>query len=149
MGELVETIVARLLAYTFDGDSIAALTASRVYIDQPPDNTSFPCLVIRSLNQRTAAQYNNTRKDFELEVMIYVKGRTAANARLAEQLGDLTEQALLTWVESSATLGLSFGREADRETVPPPQEPADRDIIGVRVLVQCATWPRYLTDALV
>lgn len=141
---IIETIAARLLAYSFGGTAIATLAGSRVYIDWPPDSAAFPCVVARIASW----QSGNVMADFELECMVYGRGRTAANARAVKQIADLIEQAMLTWLESSPTLGLSYGKTVDRETLPVPPDPFDRDVMAERVAVSCSTVPRYVTDAL-
>lgn len=145
---VAETIHARLLAYTFGGASIATLAGSRLYIDWPPDNAAFPCAVIRIANWQSDRQLGNVMANFDLECMVYGRGRTAANARTVKQIADLIEQAMLTWLESSPTLGLSFGNDVSRETLPVPPDPFDRDVMAERVTVSCSTVPRYVTDVL-
>lgn len=145
---IIETIVARLLAYSFGGTTIATLAGSRVYIDWPPDSASFPCVVARIANWQSDPQLGNVMADFDLECMVYGRGRTAPNARTVKQIADLIEQAMLTWLESSPTLGLSYGNTVNRETLPIPPDPFDRDVMAERVAVSCSTVPRYITDVL-
>lgn len=145
---VAETIHAHLLAYSFGGNAIATLTGSRVFIDWPPDNAAFPCAVIRIANWQPDPQYGHAFVNFNLECMVYGRGRSAANARTVKQIADLIEQAMLTWLESSPTLGLSFGKTPTRETLPVPPDPFDRDVMAERVSVSCETVPRYITDVL-
>lgn len=144
---LVKTIVDRLKTYVdAGGNSIGTLASNRVYVTQAPDDTAFPCLVVRAINWQTTAELNNTQATFDLEVMVMHRPRSAEQA--AELLGDLVEEAMLTWRESSAALGLSFANTSRRDTYPPLPTPADRELVQHRVMVSCTTWPHYLTAAL-
>lgn len=145
---VIETIVARLLAYSFGGTTINTLAGGRVYIDWPPDDAAFPNVLVRITNWQSDPQYGNARSTFDVEIMVYGRGRSATNARTVKQIADLAEQALLTWRESSSTLGLSFGRTSERETAPPPPDPFDREVMAERILVNGVSWARYLTDAI-
>lgn len=143
-----ETIQARLRDYSFGGTTIGTLTSNRVIIDWAPDNTQFPCVVMRIIDWQSDASLSNMAVTFDVEVMVYGRGRTPSTVSTVKQIADLAEQALLTWKESSATLGLTFGQFSQRDTVPPPPEPADREVFAERVLVTCQSFPRYITDAL-
>jgi hypothetical protein len=145
---LVKTIVDRLKAYADgSGNSINTLTTGRVYVNQAPDATAFPCVVLRMLSWQTQAQFNNTQATFDLEVMVMHRPRSKEQE--AELIGDLVEEALLTWRESGASLGLSHANTSRRETIPPLPLPADRELVQHRLVISCTTWPRFLTTALV
>jgi hypothetical protein len=75
-------------------------------------------------------------------------GRPRAKEIQTELLADLATEALLTWRESSAVLGLSFGRNFRRDTLPPSPDPGDRELVQVRAVIGCMSVPRYLTSAL-
>jgi hypothetical protein len=134
---LNKTVVARLIA--------AGIT--HMYVTQAPDLAVFPYGVLRRINVVSAPEYNNTRENFDFEITIY--GRPRSTEQAVEALADIAEQSLLGWRESGPTLGLSFGRSVRRDTLPPPPDPGDRELVQVRLLISCATWPRYLTTVLV
>lgn len=145
---VIETIRARLLSYTFGGTDINTLTAGRVYIDWPPDNAPFPCAVMRIANWQRHPDFSVARM-FTVEIMVYGRGRNAANARTVKQIADLCEQALETFMEASADLGLTWGDDhIERETVPPPTEEFDREVMAERLAASGVCYPRYLTDVL-
>lgn len=141
--DLVKTIVARIKAYTFGGTSVGALTGNRVYVSQAPDATTYPYVVVRKINSHTDPQYANVKEVFEIEAMCF--GRPRSTEQTVELIAELVKQSLLTWVESGATLGLSFARSAQDDTLPPVPDPGDREVVQVRVIVECVSWPRYLT----
>jgi hypothetical protein len=131
--DLMKTIVARLIA--------AGIT--RVYVSQAPDLAVFPYAVVRKINAQSAPEYQNARENFELEMMFF--GRPRATEQAVEALADTAVASMLTWVESGATLGLSFTDRYSRDSLPPPGDPGDRELVQVRVLFECSSWPRYLT----
>lgn len=149
---LMATIVARIKAYVNPvafpfGVTVGTYVGDRIYRSQAPDDADVPYIVLRAINAQTDPAFNNTRVNFDLEVMVF--GRPRSAEQTVETIADLVEQALLTWRESGATLGLSFARTSLRDTLPPLPDPANRELVQVRLLIECATWPRYLTTALV
>lgn len=134
---LNKTIVARLVAAGI----------ARVYVSQAPDAAVYPYAVIRKINAMSAPEYNNTRENFDLELMIF--GRPRSSEQVVEGLADVAIQSLLGWRESGPTLGLTFARTYQRDSLSPPPDPGDRELVQVRIVIPCATWPRYLTTVLV
>lgn len=132
---LMNTIWTRLTS--------APYSIARVYISQAPDAAVFPYIVFRKINGTSAPEYQNARENFEIEFMIF--GRPRSMEQAVEALGDTVLAAMLTWTESGATLGLTFAQSYQRDSLPPPPDPGDRELVQVRIAFQCATWPRYLT----
>lgn len=148
--DLMDTIVKRIRAYVnANSQSMATVASARIYARQAPDVVQFPYVLLRIINRQTDPRYNNTRETFDIEALCHNRPRSKEpTERDTEILGDLVKQALLTWKESGYDLGLSFGREARGETLPVEPAPGDAEIVTVRVVVSCASWPKYLTAAL-
>lgn len=142
---VAKMVVARLLAYVSPAAiSVATLTGSKVYVSQAPDNTTGLYVVVRIINGQTDAQFNNLKENFDIECMCFGRPRSAQQS--VESLGTVVKQALLSWRDSSLTDGLTFGQTAQRDVLPPNPDPADRELVQVRVVVSCTTWPTYLTS---
>lgn len=133
--DLLKTIVARLRA--------APASIARVYVSQAPDTATFPYVVVRKINAQTDPQYSNTRENFDLEVMCF--GRPRSMEIQVEEIADAVIATLLKWVESGAGLGLTFARVAQRDSLAPTGDPADRELVTVRVVIEFSAFPRYLT----
>lgn len=140
-----KTIVSRLRAFVSDaGASINTLCSDRVYVRRAPDDCVLPYGVILKSPGETDPDDANLREDFDVETIWF-----GTTQKQAELLADLAEGALLTWQESSATLGLSYGRYVvTRETPPADADPINRNRYATRVVIKCGSWPRRLSDAL-
>lgn len=136
--EQMQTIVARLR-------DDAGLT--KVYISQAPDDAmTGRQTVVRKINALGDPAFANLRETFDLEVMCY--GRPRSTEQAVEADAEAALVSLLTWRESGAAVGLSFARTWSKTTLPPPPAPADRELVTVRVVVSCVSWPAYLTTPL-
>lgn len=74
--------------------------------------------------------------------MLY--GRPRSQAVTIEDAADVCDQAMLRYVDSSS--GLTFSRERQRDTLPPFIDPADREVVQIRLLYSVKTWPLLLTQ---
>lgn len=140
----IDAIVARIKAYTSPTASttVARLAAGRVYGWQAPDNAAFPHVVVRKINARTDPQYAHLRENYDIEAMCF---HQRPKERDCESIADVVEQSLLSWRESSTTLGLTFARTAQRDRLPYLNDAANKDIVTVRVIVGVAAFPKRLT----
>jgi hypothetical protein len=149
---IVKTAIARLLAYVDDaghsiGDYVGTGASARIFANLAPDNVAYPYIVLRKFNSETSPEYGNLRQEYDLDVRCYGRPR-GAKEQETELIADLVEGALLTWQESSTTLGLTYSHKSSRDTSEPDADPPDRDIVTVAVVVRCASWPKYVTNAL-
>lgn len=149
--DMLKSVVARLLAFTDDsGNTLnTRLGANGVWIGRAPDNvftSTARWIVVRKINTQSSIDFGNTAQTFDIEVMCY--GRGAGAEQAVELDADLAEAALLTWFESGASLGITWGRQSERDTLEPPPEPYDRELVTVRIAVNCLSFPKYLTNAL-
>jgi hypothetical protein len=146
----VDAAVAHVKAYVSPttGKTVLLLAAGRVYGGQAPPAAAYPHVVLRKTNAGADPEYNNLREVFDLEATCIHQSRQKLSD--CEAIADLIEQALLSWRESSPEIGLTFGQTSVRDTDPPDDEllPKDRDLVTVRVVVRCASWPRRLTAAM-
>lgn len=118
------------------------LDTARLWRDAPPDTASYPFAVMRLINRVTRREYNFEKEPLDVEIMFY--GRPRAQAQLIEDCADVADQAMLRWREPIG--GLFYSRERSRDTLPPPVEPADREVVQVRCVYSLAVWPTYLTQ---
>jgi hypothetical protein len=140
---MYQTLRTRLLTYQ-PPDSAPTL-ASRLtdlFINAAPDDVAYPYGTMRLLNRDEDGAYNGDREATDLEVMLYHRPR--AKAMDLEACGDVCDQAMKGYAD--ATSGLLFSRSRQRDTLPQFPEPADREIVGIRLLYPVVAWPRLLTD---
>lgn len=145
---LAKTAVTRVLAYQNDGGAdVGDYVSDRVYVGRAPDNPSGTYIVLRLINIEDDPEYpQGLRLEFDVEITVY--GRGASKAQEVETVLDLAEEALLTWHESSAANGLTYGMRLQRETEPLDTDPEDRTLVAARSAVRCGSWPKRLSNAL-
>lgn len=137
----------RVLTFTpLSGSTLGTRLGGRLYKDWPPENAAFPNGTIRIINRITGgrgqeAQYRET---FSAEFMLYDNSRAAARASALEDMGDLIDAALMQWSDGSSGLAFSAGRQ--RDTLPPPVDPADRQSNSIRIVYDFTVYPVYLTQ---
>lgn len=143
----MKTAVARVLAYQNDaGADVGDYVSDRVYVGRAPDNTSGTYIILRQINVESDPDYPGLRDEFDIEITVF--GRGAGKAQEVETVLDLAEEALITWHESSAANGLTYGISKTRESEPVETDPEDRTLMASRALVHCASWPKRLSNAL-
>jgi len=152
-GDRQNTIRDRMLAFVDDagrhiGQYVGTGANARIYHTQAPDPATYPYIVVRNSAGETDPEFANLFEEFDVEITVYHRPRGAAEKE-AELIADLAEAAILTWHESSAALGLTYGqRRKHRETLRPDPDAEIRDLIEVELVVQCGSWPKKLTNAL-
>jgi hypothetical protein len=114
----------------------------RLYKSQAPDTVNYPFGVMRLINRVTGGEYNGEREAFDVEIMLF--GRPRSQGKTIEDLADQFDQAMLRYKDGSA-LGLVFSRSRQRDTMPAPVDPADREVVQIRLAYSCKAWPLYLT----
>lgn len=140
----LKRIAARLREYSSpEGVKLASLSGCKVYERSAPSDALMPHVVVRKINSVTHGQ---VRESFEIEAICSVRGRDAEQT--ASAMADIVIQALLSWREASAAAGLSVGVDARRDQLDFTQSPADPAVRAERVLIECESWPKYLTSAL-
>ena len=121
--------------------------SDRVYVSLAPDEIAYPYLVVHGENAQGDPEYGNLRQFFD--VVARCVHRARASEPDCETIADIVETALLTWRESTATLGVTQGQFLiRRDTVPPSTAPGDRDLTEIYVVVRCFSWAKFLTGAL-
>lgn len=140
----LKTIASRLRGYiTPDGATLASLSGCKVYERSAPPDAIMPYVVVRKINAFTERGFGNTREQFDLEITCYVRGRQ--HEQEASAICDLVMQALLSWREASASAGLTLSQSARRDQLDFTQSPADTEVRAERIVIECVSWPAYLT----
>lgn len=142
---VLETVRTRVLTHPIGsttGDRLSDfIPAGNVWLVQPPDNPTYPFVVIRCDLAHTDGAYNQQRVEGLLEVLLYARGEN--NRLTLERATDCVEAALVRYWERTGT-SLIFSRDTVRDQFPPPVEPVDRQQVGARVAAQLVYWPQYL-----
>jgi hypothetical protein len=119
----------------------SATNEGRLYKSQAPDTVLYPFGVMRMINRLTSGEYNGERESFDLEIMLF--GRPRTQGKTIEDAADVFDQAMLRYRDGSS--GIIFSRSRQRDTMPQPVDPADREVVQIRLAYACKTWPLYLT----
>ena len=136
------TVRSRILGYQPPtGATLQTRLSGRLYYVQAPDNAPWPH-GIGTLRLPSSGAYNSERLDGELELMLYDRPRSKAEA--LEDMADVADQAMLRYADGSS--GLVFSRERRRDTLPAFLPPADREVVAIRLVFQLVVWPLYLTQ---
>ncbi len=134
---ILGTIRARIVAFV--PLSGTALGSARVYANGPLEGAAFPYIVLRLVNQIS----DGLRMTADLEAVVFHRPRSKASE--AEDMADVMDGALLDWRDREGT-GLIFAGERLRDTVAPFSEPADRELVQVRMIYSLLLYPEYLTQ---
>lgn len=142
---LLQTAYDRLIAYSDTAgrmltDYIGTATP-RLYNRIAPDAATFAYCVLRCSEGTPDIEVGNLRSVFTIEARCVHRSDDGT----VEQMADLIEEALLTWVESSSDLGMTFGHSSRRESQEPITDPSNRDLAEVTVYVTCISWAKRLT----
>ena len=136
------TVRSRILGYQPpSGATLQTRLGGRFYMVQAPDDADWPHAIGR-LTLPSSGAYNGERLEGELELQIYDRPRSKAEA--LEDMADVADQAMLRYAD--ATSGLIFSRERRRDTLPAFLPPADREVVAIRLVYQLVVWPLYLTQ---
>lgn len=137
--ELDQVLRTRLLGFApADGTPpLAAQLAGDLWLDEAPDDVTTPYGVLRVLTAPTDGDAE-IRKLLLIECMLY--GRPSAQRPTLKRCGDVIEQALWKWIDTTAGVLVLTGTAV--QSVPPFATPADRELVAVRVT---ATGYVYLT----
>ena len=152
--EQMDAVVARLLSYESptSGTTVARLTAARVYNEHGgkyvvPATAKFPHVTVRKVNAGSDLQVVS-RENFDVEILVH--DRTRPRAHHCEAIADVVEQAMLSWLESSQSAGLTVGQSVRRDTLPMvTAESRLSDVVTVRLLVGCYAWSKRTTAVFV
>ena len=139
---IVTLIRTRLLTFTpATGDTLTTRVGGRLYVGQAPDGATYPYGVLTIMRQDTPG-FSGYRETWQLELMLY--GRPRSTQWDVEACADMADQALLQW--ESRSQGLAFGGYRSRWTLPPFQDPADREVVQCRCLYEVGVWPELFTQ---
>ena len=123
--------------------SVSGTLADRIYINQPPDNVVFPFVVARLVNNLTTSEFRGDRLTVDAEVTIFDRPRS--NTLRAEGVADQMDGAM-TRLRRQDSSGLLMCRSRTRDTIVPSGDPADREVVSIRLVYPLVVWPQYLTQ---
>lgn len=124
------------------GSQAGAGADGKLYRIEAPDNVTSPYAVMWLKNRRTNAE-NAERELAELEVMVFDRPR-AMQSR-AESAADACDEAMIRYQEQIGD-GLVGCWGRTRSTLPPMVEPADREVVQIRLSYTLVIYPQYLTQ---
>ena len=148
--EQMDAVVARLKSYVSPtlGRSVSQLTAGHVYNEHGGKNVvsavaKFPHVTVRKVNAQSDPQVMS-RENFDVEILVHHRGRP--NGHRAEEIADVAEQAMLSWLDSSPSVGLTVGQSVRRDTLPMVDSVSHlREVVTVRLVVGCYAWSKRTT----
>lgn len=142
--ETMHVIRTRLLTYSGNALATALGTAvgatdGRLYIDQAPDDGTYPYGVLRIADRRDQGDDGGFARRIQVELHLYHRGRS--NAPTLKGMADLCERALRRWrdVTSGAVVAQSGLTRASITY----DDPADRELVCERILA-----PFYVHETL-
>lgn len=131
-----------ILAYTVGSADVGDYIGTRLYIDAPPDDVTFPYALMRYLPATPNPEYPQERIQAELEIQVF--GRTDAQRLTVKAVGDLLEQCFLRYRHNDNNQGMMFSRHRARTVLPAFTAPADSEVSGERHLISLVVWPHFL-----
>lgn len=143
---LIETLRTQLLNFVSPAPgavSIASLINKRFWITQAPDKASYPYGVMR-IPERRNRRPPRYRNEIDVEVQFF--GRKRSDMQLIDQMADTAEQALIGFM--IADQGAGMIQTCQRNEVIYDNDPADREIMQVRLLFSGYVYVAYLWPGL-
>jgi hypothetical protein len=139
--DLLSAMVAQLIAFVSDrGQSIGTICNARVYIRKAPDDVAKPYIVITKAVGESDPEVSNLIETFEIDARC-----VDDDPARVELLGDLAQQALLTFRYSSELEGLCRCVTTRRATPEADEDPAYRDRQEVIVTAEFSVVPAKFT----
>lgn len=140
------SIANRVRSYVSPSSVSVNTLKAMVYVDMAAADAPFLYVVLRIGDAVSDDEYGGRRQKLALEAMCY--GRSREDRVSINALADVVTQALLTFRESSADFGLTFFTGVHREGIVDLPTPSAPEAIGLKLVLDGATWPAVLTDAL-
>jgi len=108
-----------------------------------PDTAPYPYVLARFMNGDSATFM--LRTPFDLELLLYDRPRAFADD--LEDVADVIDQAMkqFTARDPNGVRGLAFSRGRRRDTLPPFTNPADREVVAIRMVFSLVVYPQFLT----
>lgn len=115
----------------------------RLWIDWPPNDAAYPYGVLATRLAPSAGVAGQQRVAGIAEVMLYA--RSAADRPALKDAGDLAVRAFTGWANTTdVDDGLLVVTGASAQSIPAPSEPADRELITIRVTASFYAHPAWL-----
>lgn len=143
--DVLAIIRAALLDYSNgNGDGARDIIGERLYIDAAPSggtSLSFPYGVMTAAFGDSPGNFR-LRQNVELEVQLHGKPQRAREA--LNDLADLFDAAMLTFLHSSSGLAFCTGRT--RSAMPAGGAPVDSEVVTIRLQYSLVVWPASLAS---
>lgn len=150
---VLNTIRSRLLTFVpSGGSSLATLLGSttsgagsdgKLYLNQAPDSVTGFYAVLRLIDAPQVGLDGGFMIRGACELMLY--GRPRSQQSAVERMADNVVAAWRDWVYTEATGNCIASRDVASRLVVPYLEPADRDLVAVRLVLNFMTAPSFLT----
>lgn len=151
---ILQTIRSRLLTFVPSGSStLATLLGStssgagsdgKLYLVQAPDNITGFYGVMRVLDMPQEGLDGGAMVRGMVELILY--GRPRSQQSAVERMADVATEAWTNWLYTEVTGNCIAARDVDnRISMPPFGEPADRELVAVRLLLRFMATPSFLT----
>ena len=147
--EVLQAVRTRLLTFTpASGSTLATLLGThagagsdgKLYLYQAPDNVTHPYGVLRVIGRDPDGDDGQFLKKPLLELHFYHRPR--AQQAACEALADRAEEAWTHWLSSSDVIS---ARGVESRATITYDDPADRELVCVRMLLKARVAPDFLT----
>jgi hypothetical protein len=149
----LQILRSRLLTFTpATGSTLATLLGSttsgagsdgKLYLNQAPDNLTGFYGVLRLIDAPQTGMDGGFLMRCTAELILYGRPRNQQSA--VERMADVVQQAWLWYGDTEVNGVLITDRVINRFTIP-YEEPADRELVAVRMLLPFRLAPQYLVQ---
>jgi hypothetical protein len=150
---VLQILRTRLLSFSpVSGSSLATLLGStssgagsdgKLYLNQAPQDLTGFWGILRLIDAPQTGMDGGFLLRCTAELMLY--GRPRSQQSAVERMADVAEQAWLNYSYAEISGVIITDRATNRFSVP-FEEPADRELVAIRLLLPFRTTPRFLAQ---
>lgn len=151
---VMETIRTRLLSFTPEADSTLATllgstaagsgSAGKIFLDRAPDDVTGFWGILRLADSPQEGMDGGLMLRCTAELILY--GRGSKHRSAVERMADVAQQAWLYYSYTQVDGVLIADRTMNRMPIPYVSDPADRELVAIRIMLPFRLAPQFLVQ---
>lgn len=134
---------ASTLAVLLGSTSVGAGSDGKLFLNQAPDSISGFWAILRLIDAPQTGLDGGFMIRATCELQFFAQGRK--NQAAVERMADTALQAWTGWLDTDAAGNCIAARDITNRFAVPYEDPADRELVQIRMLLPFMTTPAFLT----